>query len=68
MRYIFPFIILLLIVFIGCEKSGENQSDTTWQSEYESSACSSNSENETRTATEILTDTEDGFGEIYIID
>ena len=68
MRYIFPFIILLFLIFSGCEKNKENESDGIWQGEYESSACSSNSEKETRIATEILTDTENGFGEIYITD
>lgn len=68
MRYIFPFIILLFLIFSGCEKNKENESDGIGQGEYESSAYSSNSESEAVRVSEIVTDTECGFGEIYITD
>lgn len=68
MRYIFPLLLVLLVFFGGCEKGKEEYNDSKWQGEYTSSAYSSNTEETDHNETELLTDTEFGFGEIYIID
>lgn len=68
MRYIFSLFLILLILFSGCKKNEEEYNDSKWQGEYTSSAYCSNTEETTRKKTEALTDTESGFGEIYIID
>lgn len=68
MRYILPWLLVLLIIFSGCRKNKENNTDSMGQGEYTSSACSSNTEEATHKKTELLTDAESGFGEIYVID
>ena len=67
MRYVFSCLLVLLIFFGGCEKNKEKHNDTEGQGEYSSSAYSTKEE-DTCKKTELLTDAESGFGEIYIID